>query len=176
MNGLRLALPTPADEQKVWAYREEFLNHVSSMDGTGGLAEAQSFEQWYSRNLANRCEQTVQPGFVPATTFLALDEETDELIGMIDIRHYLNSALLKHGGHIGYSVRPTCRGRGYATEMLALALKQCRTLGLHRVLVTCNRTNLASAKVIVHNGGVLENELENGGIVTQRYWISLSDQ
>ncbi|MEE1394199.1 MAG: GNAT family N-acetyltransferase, partial [Negativibacillus sp.] len=69
MNGLRLALPTPADEQKVWAYREEFLNHVSSMDGTGGLAEAQSFEQWYSRNLANRCEQTVQPGFVPATTF-----------------------------------------------------------------------------------------------------------
>lgn len=176
MNGLRLALPTPADEQKVWAYREEFLNYGSSMDGTGGLAEAQSFEQWYSRNLANRCEQTVQPGLVPATTFLALDEETDELIGMIGIRHYLNSALLKRGGHIGYSVRPTCRGRGYATEMLALALKQCRTLGLHRVLVTCNRTNLASAKVIVHNGGVLENELENGGIVTQRYWISLSDK
>ena len=60
--------------------------------------------------------------------------------------------------------------------MLALALKQCCALGLHRVLVTCNRTNLASARVIVHNGGVLENELENGGIVTQRYWISLSDK
>lgn len=176
MRGLKLVLPTPADEQKIWAYREEFLNHGSSMDGTGGLAEAQSFEQWYSRNLANRSEQTVQPGLVPATTFLALEEETGELVGMIDIRHYLNAWLLKHGGHIGYSVRPVCRGKGYATEMLALALEQCRTLGLHRVLVTCNRTNPASAKVILHNGGVMENELENDGIVTQRYWISVSER
>ena len=73
MKELKLILPTSADEQEVWGYRKEFLEQGSSLDGSGGLAEAESFAQWYSKTLANRSEQTVCPGLVPATTFLAVD-------------------------------------------------------------------------------------------------------
>ena len=66
MKQLKLVLPTSADEQEVWGYRKEFLEQGSSLDGSGGLAEAESFAQWYSKTLANRSEQTVCPGLVPA--------------------------------------------------------------------------------------------------------------
>lgn len=92
---------------------------------------------------------------------------------MIDIRHRLNEYLLQFGGNIGYSVRPSQRRKGYATEMLALALEECRKLGLDRALVTCDKTNIGSAKTIQKNGGVLENEVLEGDRITQRYWIAL---
>ena len=62
---------------------------------------------------------------------------------------------------------------GYATKMIALALDECRKLGLQRVLMVCDRDNVGSAKSIINNGGVLENEVENDGVVEQRYWIEL---
>ena len=158
MKQLKLVLPTSADEQEVWGYRKEFLEQGSSLDGSGGLAEAESFAQWYSKTLANRSEQTVCPGLVPATTFLAVDAD-GKLIGMIDIRHRLNEGLLRFGGNIGYSVRPCCRRQGYATQMLALALEECRKMQMQKVLVTCNKENIGSAKTIQKNGGVLENEV-----------------
>ena len=139
MKQLKLVLPTSADEQEVWGYRKEFLEQGSSLDGSGGLAEAESFAQWYSKTLANRSEQTVCPGLVPATTFLAVDAD-GKLIGMIDIRHRLNEGLLRFGGNIGYSVRPCCRRQGYATQMLALALEECRKMQMQKVLV-CIQTN-----------------------------------
>ena len=92
---------------------------------------------------------------------------------MIDIRHRLNEYLLQFGGNIGYSVRPSQRRKGYATEMLALGLEECRKLGLDRALVTCDKTNIGSAKTIQKNGGVLENEVLEGDRITQRYWIAL---
>lgn len=173
MDRLKLVLPTANDEQAVWDYRAEFLENNDSMDGTGGLADADSFAGWYQKNVNNRSRETVRPGLVPATTFLAIDKENGKLVGMIDIRHYLNEGLLKHGGHIGYSVRKSCRRQGYATEMLALALEECRKLKIDKALVTCDKDNIGSAKTIQHNGGVLENELEHDGKITQRYWITL---
>lgn len=92
---------------------------------------------------------------------------------MINIRHRLNEYLLQFGGNIGYSVRPSQRRKSYATEMLALALEECRKLGLNRALVTCDKTNIGSAKTIQKNGGVLENEVLEGDRITQRYWIAL---
>ena len=86
MKELKLILPTSADEQEVWGYRKEFLEQGSSLDGSGGLAEAESFAQWYSKTLANRSEQTVCPGLVPATTFLAVDADGK----LIDIRFRRN--------------------------------------------------------------------------------------
>ena len=74
---------------------------------------------------------------------------------------------------IGYSVRPSRRRQGYAVEMLRLGLAECRKLGIDRVLLTCDKTNIGSAKTIQHNGGILENEIQTPDRITQRYWIAL---
>lgn len=111
---------------------------------------------------------------VPDSTYFALDIERDIFVGAVNIRHYLNDQLLLNGGHIGDGVRPSERRKGYATEMIRLALEECRKLGIDRVLMVCYKDNISSAKSIINNGGVLENEIpaENGKI-DQRYWISL---
>lgn len=169
--GIRLAQPTPADGEQVMDYRREFLDNGDSMDGTSELRSYETYADWLDRLSDNASEETVRPGLVPETLFLAFDG--GELVGMIDIRHRLNEYLLAFGGHIGYSVRKSCRRKGYATEMLAQTLAECRKLGLDRVLVTCDKENVASRKTILHNGGVLENEAPEDGRITQRYWIAL---
>lgn len=171
--GIVLRLPTEADEADVLAYKREFIENNDSMDGTAGLETAGSYAEWLAAVRDNHSEQTVRPGLIPATTLLARDAATGMLVGMIDIRHRLNDYLLCFGGHIGYSVRHSCRRRGYATRMLALALERCRSMGLTRVLITCCKNNLASARTIQKNGGVLENEVSAHGEITQRYWITL---
>ena len=115
-------------------------------------------------------------GLVPDSVFFLLDEERNRLLGAVNIRHYLNDDLLKEGGHIGDGIRPCERRKGYATEMVRLALIECKKLGIERVLMTCDKENIGSAKSIMKNGGVLENEfLNEDGDIEQRYWIDLSE-
>lgn len=113
-------------------------------------------------------------GLVPGSTFFCLDEERNIMVGAVNIRHYLNEALLLNGGHIGDGVRPSERRKGIATAMIALALQECKKLGIKKVLMVCDKENIASAKSIIKNGGVLENEIEVDGTIEQRYWISLT--
>lgn len=113
-------------------------------------------------------------GLVPGSTFFCLDEERNIIVGAVNIRHYLNDALLLNGGHIGDGVHPSERRKGVATAMIALALEECRKLGIDKVLMVCDKENIASAKSIMKNGGVLENEIEVDGTIEQRYWISLT--
>ena len=169
---LKLRLPTMEDKEKIMEYKEEFLRNGDSLDGTGGLKNADTYEVWFEKLKEMGREETVPEGLVLSTTFLAVDE-TDRLIGMINIRHRLNEALLRRGGHIGYSVRKSERRKGHATEMLGLALEEAERLGLCRVLVTCGRENTGSARTIQKNGGVLENEIIEGSAMVQRYWIEL---
>ncbi|MBR5798862.1 MAG: GNAT family N-acetyltransferase [Lachnospiraceae bacterium] len=112
-------------------------------------------------------------GKVPDSTFFALDEERNILLGAVNIRHYLNEALLLNGGHIGDGIRPSERLKGNATQMIGLALEECRKLGLDKVLMVCDKENIGSAKSIMKNGGVLENEIVVDGVTEQRYWITL---
>ena len=115
-----------------------------------------------------------QDGKVPDSVFFLLDVDRNILLGAINIRHYLNDYLLKYGGHIGDGIRPSERRKGYATEMIRLALIECRKLGIDKVLMVCDKSNIGSAKSIIKNGGVLENEfVDEDGIINQRYWISL---
>lgn len=112
-------------------------------------------------------------GFVPYSTFFALDTERDIFVGAINIRHELSPELLFAGGHIGDGVRPSERRKGYATQIIALGLEECRKLGIDRVLICCAKDNIASAKSIQRNGGILENEVDKDGVLSQRYWIDL---
>ena len=149
------------------------------------LAVEQDFSPWairkndyrdfdyYLENLERKVEQD---GRVPDSVFFCLDVDRDIFVGAVNIRHYLNESLLFTGGHIGDGIRPSERRKGYATAMIGLALEECKKLGIHRVLMTCDKDNIGSAKSIMNNGGVLENEVVNEeGVLEQRYWISLSD-
>lgn len=113
-------------------------------------------------------------GLVPDSTYFCLDEERNIFVGAINIRHYLSESLLLNGGHIGDGVRPSERRKGIATKMIALALEECKKLGIHKVLIVCDKENVASAKSIKNNGGILENEIVVNGVIEQRYWITLS--
>ena len=113
-------------------------------------------------------------GLVPDSTFFCLDEERNKIVGAVNIRHELNDYLLAYGGHIGDGVRPSERRKGYATKMIGLALEECRKLGIDRALIVCDKDNIGSAKSIINNGGVLENEVVQDGVIVQRYWIDLA--
>lgn len=173
MSRLKLILPTEKYKDEIMKYRKEFIDNNESMDGTSGLRNAKSFEKWNNNIFDNMNEETVKEGFVPANTYIAISTDDERLIGMIDIRHRLNGYLLNYGGHIGYSVRKLERQKGYATEMLELALEKCKNLGIKKVLITCDKDNIASAKTIIKNGGRLENEVQEENIMVQRYWINL---
>lgn len=169
---LTLVIPTPEYKEQVLSYKAEFLANGDDMAGTSGLRNAETFEEWLARDILTRSEETVPEGRAPAWTYLALDEN-GRLVGMINVRYRLTAALLQFAGNIGYSIRKSERRKGYATEMLALALTAAKKLGLSRVLITCDKSNIASARTILKNGGVLENEILYDGEIVQRYWIEI---
>lgn len=171
-----LTQPSEIYASQVMDLRKEMLENGDGFDGCGGLEDTESFEVWI--DFDKRLEAKYGRGYVPSRIYLAVRKEDDRLVGIIDYRSPLTEFLLKYGGNIGYSVRPSERGRGYAAEMLRLILPICRDAGEKRVLVTCDKDNVASRKSIVKNGGILENEINdisvpgNGGII-QRFWIRL---
>ena len=115
----------------------------------------------------------LKEGLVPHSTYWFVRDD-DKILGAVNIRHWLNDYLKNIGGHIGYGIRPSERRKGYATEMLRKALGIISEMGIKSVLVTCDKDNIASAKTIIKNGGVLHSEDLDNGVVFQRYWINFS--
>lgn len=116
------------------------------------------------------CRDKEINGIVPETTFFCLDMDRDIFVGAVTVRHYLTERLM-NAGLIGDGIRPGERRKGYGSAMIGLALLEARKLGINKVLMCCDKRNIASAKSIMNNGGVLENEVEVNRIVKQRYWI-----
>lgn len=119
------------------------------------------------------CERGIgiPEGFVPHSTYWLV--EGTEVVGVSNLRHRLTDSLRIEGGHIGYGVRPSARGRGHGTRILALTLVEAAKRGIAQALVTCAKRNIASSAVIRANGGVLQDEafLESRGEVVQRWWV-----
>jgi predicted acetyltransferase len=124
-------------------------------------------QAWYDRRVNPR------PGYVAESTFWMIEANT--FIGRISVRHHLTDSLMQFGGHIGYEIRPTKRRQGYGTSMLGLGLEKARAVNITRALVTCDDTNIASAKIIEANGGMLENIILMAGypVPVRRYWIEI---
>lgn len=116
----------------------------------------------------------IPDGFVPHTTWWLVRGASD-VVGVVNLRHRLTSALVNDGGNIGYGIRPSARRQRLGREILAQGLVKARAHGLARVRLTCARKNTASARIILDNGGVLDSEgfIFERGEVVQRYWIEL---
>lgn len=152
-----------------WKLDQE-INHTNRSPGAIFKNDFHDFD-YYLSHLDYKKEDE---GHVPSSTFFLLDEERNRLLGAVNIRHYLNERLLFDGGHIGDGIRPSERRKGYATKMIGLALKECQKLGINKVLITCDKDNIGSAKSIIRNGGILENEvIDEDGNIVQRYWIDI---
>ena len=166
---------TPSDLPAAGGYRAEFLENGDTMDGCSNLRRFEDMNDWYDWICKAEHPDTCPPNWVADSQFISIRKSDGKLIGMVDIRHELNEMCLRLFGGIGYSIRPCERNKGYATEQLTLSGEICRSMGMDRLLVTCHKDNTASARTILKNGGVLENEAvdERNGAVLQRYWIDL---
>lgn len=160
----------------IMAFRQELIEARSqdgsdSFAGCGSLRDCLTAEKWLEILEKNRSHKD---GKVPSDTYLAVRIPDKKIVGIIDLRHHINHPVLGlWGGHMGYSVRPSERGKGYARQILKLNLQNCRDRNMDKVLVTCSSANIASEKTILANGGVFEKEIFADGEYIKRYWISL---
>ena len=173
MDKIILVKPDLSYADEIIKYKEESLAESPIINGSAGLDRFSSIEIWFEELKKRSCEDTVPKGLVPSSTYLAVREKDNYIVGMIDIRHYLNEYLTQAGGHIGYGVRKTERNKGYAKQMLKLALEKCKELKIKKVLITCDEDNIASEKVILSVNAKLEDIRNVDGENKKRFWIDL---
>ena len=146
--------------EEIASYRKEMLEAGSGFDGCSSLEKYEDIEKWHLNAKLFETLETCPPGY--SLGFVYGYMKDDKLIGMVNIRPLADTHvyLRQYGGHIGYSVRPSYRNRGVASEMLKDTLKICRDeFGLRKVMISCLKDNIASQKVIIKNGGVFESEV-----------------
>ena len=167
-------------------YKRSFIEAVTEYQREGGsddrsrrygglsVSELESdFDTYVEHERSHALGQNLPEGYVPETTYWLVDG--GEFIGRVSIRHRLTEHLQKIGGLIGYDIRPSKRKNGYGTKILQLALPRAKDIGLSKVLVTCDATNVGSRRIIEKNGGILENQVPNPetGINKLRFWIDV---
>jgi len=173
MEKIILIKPNLSYADEIIKYKEEALFEKAIINGSINLEKFSSVEGWLEELKKRSSQETVPEGLVPSSTYLAVREKDNYIVGMIDIRHYLNEYLTQVGGNIGYGVRKTQRNKGYAKQMLKLALEKCKELKIKKVLITCDEDNIASEKVILSANAKLEDIRNVDGENKKRFWIDL---
>lgn len=167
---LYLAEPNMSFEKEYTDMMEEWNSHGGRLNPSALQNNGNDYEKWLERLKEDKEIDSLDR--VPQSLFFLIRNHDRKILGAISIRHKLNDSLLKTGGHIGYGIRPSERKKGYATMMLAHALKRVKELSVEKVLITCDKDNIASEKVIINNGGVFKDEVtEDDGNVVKRYWV-----
>ena len=169
---IRLVRPTSDRKETVLDYKKEHFDYgEKEISGSERLDQIDFYEEWLQFVEKNTSLETVDSDWVVADVFLALDEN-DRMVGIIDLRHYLND-YLEYYGNSEYSVRPSERGKGYAVEMLRQIKKIARDAGMEVLHMAVFRDNLASVKTIVRNGGAWERSFVAEGKMADMYRIRL---
>lgn len=168
---LILVEPNETHKAACMEYRQEYIaNGARNINGSSGLIRYADYDEWLEKIMSGMNAD------VPATTYLSIRKSDNRIIGTIQLRHHLNESLEKSGGHIGYGIRPSERGKGYGTQQLSLVLEEARKLKIDKVMISCEKNNSASAKVALNNGGVLALERydDHYNSMIQIYWIKLA--
>ena len=175
-------LEEPSQERKkdILDYLNEFVLYHSDVNGAGALDKilsGQSFEEALDRCLNMKNEEYAKKyGRCQSKTFLLIRKNDNKLIGMINVRWNLTEEMKRFGGNIGYGIRPTERRKGYNKINLYLGLLEAKKIGLDRVMLDCETSNIASSKTMTSLGGVLDRtEIDPyDGILTSVYYIDIS--
>lgn len=181
MEQIELIEPGMKYADEIWEFRREVLDCDAENDdqfaGCMSLDESMSAEEWIRICELRKSEKTCAEvgATVPSHTYLAVRRSDNKVVGIIDLRHHINHPILgTWGGHCGYSVRPSERGKGFAKEMLRLNIRNAKELGIPKLLVTCDVKNKASEKAILANGGVYEKTIDVDGCQMKRFWITVN--
>ncbi|MBD5492581.1 MAG: GNAT family N-acetyltransferase [Lachnospiraceae bacterium] len=180
MDQITLIEPQKKYADDIWAFRQEILEcdaeNEDQFAGCISLDVSRSAEEWIKICELRKSEETCgEVGTtVPSHMYLAVHKRDDRVVGVIDLRHHINHPILgTWGGHCGYSVRPSERGKGYAKAMLRLNIQNAKSMGIEKLLITCGIKNEASEKTILANGGVYEKTIDIDGSKMKRYWITV---
>lgn len=164
--------PTKEYESEALAFKQEFIDDGEmTINGSELLDQMDSYDEWLKSVTDNISPDTVNPEWVVTDTYFAFDED-DNIVGIIDLRHELND-FLKDFGNSGYSVRPSQRRKGYATEMLKLIIERARQIGMDKLQLSVETSNEASVKTIKKNGGLYERSFSFEGEEADVYMIYL---
>lgn len=168
---MELRRPRLTDKETVLEMMVEFEQTQSVHDGGFWDTENFSYEEWLESNQNQEMGINLPEGWVPAIQLVAFSEK-GQALGFLNLWLRLSNFLLEEGGHIGYSIRPSERGKGYAKETLRQGLQVAKEKNIKRTLVTCSVNNPASRAVILANGGIFE-DVRNG---VERYWIEVANE
>lgn len=169
---ITLRRPIKEYESEAAAFKKEFIdNGETTINGSELLDQMDSYDVWLKSITDNALPDTVNPSWVVTDTYFAFDEN-DRIVGIIDFRHELND-FLKDFGNSGYSVRPSERCKGYATEMLKLILERAQEIGMKKLQLSVERSNEPSVKTIIKNGGKYERSFTFEGEEADVYMICL---
>ena len=150
---IKLIRPTLEMKEEALAYRQAHFDAGEYIiSGSELLDQTEDYEEWVKGIEANTSPETVNPQWVLTDTFFAVDE-AGKIVGIIDLRHELND-FLKDFGNVGYSVKPSERRKGYATEMFRQIREIAKASGMKQLQMAVHRDNQPSVKTIVNAGGV----------------------
>lgn len=153
---------------------EEIMSEWDDSDKRPRIFFQESYDIFLEKALQLSQGDNIEKSIPKSSLFFLINEDkSSQIIWFFWLRHHINFPRWDYGGHIGYGVRPSERGKWYATEMLKLGLIEAQKVWIEKLFISCDDDNIASAKVIEANGGILEKYMEKDGVKMRRYWINL---
>lgn len=171
---MKLVLPSSKYKKSYFELVDEAKNFGDYKElGNALVRDNESYESFIKRLKDRRIGKNIHKRDVAATVYFIV--VNNEVVGTIDLRHYLNQDYFERLGHIAYYIKPSQRNKGYATIALSIAKKKYYNKYAKNILITCYSDNIASSKVIEKNGGVLEKKIydELSKKYISRYIISI---